>query len=184
MIHDQDLVDQLSKLPQERFAGEVFRVTGISADPLAFSLHGGRWAPPTHDGVDVPVLYTSMERDGALAEVVSYLMDLIPMPSHPLKVSRLRVSAAKMLRLVRIDLERLGVDMARYGERDYDRTQKIGAAVNFLGLDGLLTPSARWQCDNLVIFQSNHPLGEHLEVVDVESSVDWHAWARSKGLMT
>jgi RES domain len=100
MIHDQGLVDQLSALATERFGGEVFRATGRSADPLAFSVNGGRWAPPVREGVDVPVLYTSTERDGALAEVVSYLALLTPLPlSRPLKVSRLVVSTAKTLRL-------------------------------------------------------------------------------------
>lgn len=50
MIHDQGLVDQLSALATERFEGEVFRATGRSADPLAFSVNGGRWAPPARDG--------------------------------------------------------------------------------------------------------------------------------------
>ena len=54
MIHDQGLVDQLSALAVERFNGEVFRATGISADPLAFSVNGGRWAPAARDGADVP----------------------------------------------------------------------------------------------------------------------------------
>jgi hypothetical protein len=71
MIHDQGLVDQLSVLSVERFRGEVFRATGISTDPLASSVIGGRWAPGVRDGADVPILYTSFERDGALAEVVS-----------------------------------------------------------------------------------------------------------------
>ncbi len=139
MIHDQDLVDQLSALTVERFDGEVFRATGVGANPLAFSLNGGRWAPAAVDGTEVPVLYTSMERDGALAEVVSYLT----LPSKPLKVSRLGVSTMKTLRLARSSLEGLGVDMARYGERDYGQTQRIGAALSFLGLDGLIAPSAR-----------------------------------------
>jgi hypothetical protein len=38
MIHDQSLVDKLSALATERFEGEVFRATGISADALAFSV--------------------------------------------------------------------------------------------------------------------------------------------------
>ena len=139
MIHDQDLVDQLSGLAAEKFDGEVFRATGISADPLAFSANGGRWAPPAQDGADVPVLYTSMARDGALGEVISYLTLLTPLPlSRPLKVARLAVSTSKTLRLARGTLEGLGVDLARYGERDYARTQNIGAALAFLGLDGLI----------------------------------------------
>jgi hypothetical protein len=184
MIHDQGLVDQLSILPTERFEGEVFRATGITADPLAFSVNGGRWAPPARDGADVPVLYTSMLRDGALAEVVSYLTLLTPLPlSRPLKVSKLGVSTAKTLHLARVNLEELGIDMARYGERDYARTQNIGAALAFLGLDGLIAISARWKCDNLMIYQTNHLLlTERLEVIN-EERVDWGAWALLNGLM-
>ena len=52
--------------------------------------------------------------------------------------------------------------MARYGERDYAQTQNIGAAIAFLGLDGLITPSARWSCNNLMIFQTNHQPNERL----------------------
>jgi hypothetical protein len=110
---------------------------------LAFSVNGGRWAPAARDGADVPVLYTSMERNGALAEVVSYLVMLTPLPkSRPLKVSLLGVSTAKTLRLARVGLEGLSVDMARYGEREYGRTQIIGAALAFLGIDGLIAPCA------------------------------------------
>lgn len=184
MIHDQRLLDQLSGLATEKFDGEVFRATGISADPLAFSVNGGRWAPPARDGADVPVLYTSMARDGALGEVVSYLTLLTPLPlSRPLKVSRLGVSTGKTLRLACAGLEGFGVDMARYGERDYALTQNIGAALAFLGLDGLIAPSARWPCDNLMIYQTNHHLlTERLEVIEKEE-VDWGAWARSNGFL-
>ncbi len=183
MIHDQGLVDQISALAVERFDGEVYRATGVSADPLAFSFNGGRWAPPAQDDVDVPILYTSMERDGALAEVVSYLTLLTPLPSKPLKVARLGVSTAKTLRLARVSLEGLGVDMACYGDRGYGRTQSIGAALAFLGLDGLIAPSARWRCDNLMIYQTNHMLTERLEVIE-EEQVDWHAWARANGFIS
>ena len=183
MIHDQSLVDQLSALAVEPFKGEVFRATGISADPLAFSVNGGRWAPAARDGADVPVLYTSKTRDGALAEIVSYLTLLTPLPtSRPLKVSRLGVSTTKTLRLARVGLEALGVDMGRYGERDYGRTQVIGAALAFLGIDGLIAPSARWDCDNLMIFQTNHLLTERLEIVGKET-VDWAKWARANGFL-
>ena len=178
MIHDQNLVDQLSALTVEQFDGEVFRATGVSANPLAFSLNGGRWAPAALGGTDIPVLYTSMEHDGALAEVVSYLTLLTPLPSKPLKVSRLGVSTMKTLRLAHSSLEGLGVDVARYGERDYGQTQRIGAALSFLGLDGLIAPSARWRCDNLMIYQINHLLNERLDVIE-EQHIDWQAWARA-----
>jgi RES domain-containing protein len=182
MIHNQGLVDQLSALPVERFEGDVFRVRGASADPLASSVNGGRWAPPGN-GADVPILYTSLERDGALAEVVSYLAMLTPLPtSKPLKLSRLGVSTSRTLRLARVTLERLGVDMSQYGVRDYQRTQGIGAAIAFLDLDGLIAPSARWACDNLMIYTANHLLTERLELIDAEA-VDWGPWARAHGFL-
>ena len=183
MIHDQGLLDRLSARSVEPFRGEVFRATGVSTDPLASSVIGGRWAPGVRDGVDVPILYTSFQRDGALAEVVSYLLALTPLPrSRPLTVSRLAVSTSRTLRLVRGDLEELGVDMALYGKRDYVQTQSIGAALVFLGLDGLIAPSARWTCDNLMIFTENHALNERLDVVGSEQ-VEWGTWAQEKGLL-
>lgn len=183
MIHDQALVDRLSALPVSEFAGEVFRATRPSADPLAPSVSGGRWSPPPVGDTGVSALYTSLDSDGATAEVASFLADLTPPPRERLiKVSRLGVAFRKSLRLTRAGLPILGVDMARFGERDYSRTQQIGAALAFLGLDGLIAPSARWPCDNLVIFSDNHSIADRLEVID-HREVGWRAWATSKGMI-
>lgn len=98
MIHDQDLVDRLSRLHTERFEGEVFRATRIGADPTAASISGGRWAPPPQGDPGVYVLYTSLDRDGALAEVASFLAELTPIPGpRPIKVTRLAVSTARTM---------------------------------------------------------------------------------------
>jgi hypothetical protein len=129
------------------------------------------------------VLYTSLERDGAIAEVASFLADQNPPPrEQPVKISRLAVTASKTLHFVEADLEELGVESRRYGERDYSRTQEIGAALIFLGLDGLIAPSARWQCQNLMLFADNHHLAERLEVIDSEE-VGWRSWAVQHGLL-
>jgi RES domain len=184
MIHDQNLVDRLSELATERFEGEVFRATGISIDPVAPSISGGRWAPPPDGDPGIYVLYTSLDREGAIAEMCSFLADLTPIPKpRPIKVTRLAVTTSRTLRLGRADLTALGVDMDRYGERDYSRTQKIGAALAFLGFDGLIAPSARWTCDNLIIFIENHAPTERLEALR-EEEVDWHAWARNHGMLS
>ncbi|MCY4406362.1 MAG: RES family NAD+ phosphorylase [Rhodospirillaceae bacterium] len=183
MIHDPSLLDGLSEFGAERFEGEVFRATRTNADPVAASISGGRWAPPPDGNTGHSVLYTSLERDGALAEVASFLAQLTPIPGpRPIKVTRLAVATARTMRLVRADLGGLGVDLARFGERDYDRTQKIGAALVFLGFDGLIAPSARWSCDNLMIFGDNHALTEELEAVD-EELVEWRAWAQTHGML-
>ena len=183
MIHDQGLVDRLSELATERFEGEVFRATLIGADPTAPSISGGRWAPPPEGTPGIYVLYSSLERDGAIAEVVSFLADLTPIPGpRPIKVTRLAVVTTRTLHFARADLTTLGVDLTRYGERDYAQTQKIGAAVAFLGLDGLIAPSARWPCDNLMIFTENHALKERLEPI-AEEQVEWKAWAQAHGVI-
>ena len=177
MIHDQGLVDRLSGLATEAFDDLVYRATRVDADPTAPSINGGRWAPASNEDPGIFALYTSLERDGALAEVTSFLADLTPMPGpRPIKVTTLAVTTSRTLRLVRTDLERLDVDFARYGERDYARTQEIGGVLAFLGLDGLIAPSARWSCDNLVIFKENHGLDERLELISDEE-VEWRGWA-------
>ncbi len=183
MIHDQRLVDRLTKLPPRPFEEEVYRATRVTADPTAPSVSGGRWAPPPIVEPGIYVLYTSVVRDGAIAEVASFLAQLTPIPGpREIKVTRLAVTASRTLRLARANLESLGVDWTRYGERDYDRTQEIGAALAFLDLDGLVAPSARWPCDNFMIFTENHALSERLEPVD-EELVEWQAWARANGIL-
>ena len=171
MIHDPSLLDCLSAFDPERFEDEVFRATRTNADPVAASMSGGRWALPPDGDAGHFVLYTSLERDGAIAELASLLAGLTPIPgSRQIDVTRLAVSTSRTLRLVRTDLAALGVDLARYGERDYGRTQEIGAALVFLGFDGLIAPSARWSCDNLMIFGENHGLAETLEPIERRGS--------------
>ena len=183
MVHDQDLVDLLAESRTDPFTGEVFRATRMAADPTAPSISGGRWAPPPGDGPGIYVLYTSLNRDGAIAEVASFLAGLTPIPGpRPIKVTRLAATIARTLRLAFTDLTALGVDLNRYGERDYNRTQQIGAALAFLGLDGLIAPSARWSCDNLMIFGENHALTEKLDPLS-EEKIDWRAWAQDNDLI-
>lgn len=80
MIHDPGLLDRLDALPREAFEGEVFRGTRQNLDPLVGSYNGGRWMRP-----DVAsVLYTSLTRDGALAEIVFHWSQLDPRPTKPI----------------------------------------------------------------------------------------------------
>ncbi len=99
-----------------------------------------------------------------------------------IKDTRLGVSTARTLKLVRTSLATLGIDLARYGERDYTVTQKIGAALAFLGLDGLIAPSARWTCDNLMVSTENHTHSQQLDAIDAEE-IEWRAWARDHGMV-
>jgi hypothetical protein len=126
------------------------------------------------------VLYGAVEPDGAIAEINFHLsrgQSVFPSRmSHNL--FELAVSLPQTLVLADMEqLKRLGVDDRRYRELLYSRTQEIGAAAAFLGFDGLIAPSARWKCQNLVLF---------LDAVDLEEiktistrPVDWVAWRKS-----
>lgn len=174
MIIDPELTEKLSQFGAVEFSDKVFRATPKSIiDPLAPSRNGGRWMPREV----CPVLYTSCEREGALAEISFHFAQHKPLPSKPICLHRIDVATQKTLHLIVVDLEQLGVKMSNYNAVNYRCTQQIGSAVQFLGCDGLIVPSARWDCENLVIFSDNHPLENDLKLVDSEE-IDWKSWAR------
>ena len=101
---------------------------------------------------------------------------LSPRPTRPVMLHTLRVAVHRRMKLVRADLALLGVPESLYGGVNMPRTQEIGAAVEFLGCDGLLAPCARWACDNLILFPDRMGVDATLEIVRTEA-VDWAAWA-------
>jgi hypothetical protein len=76
-------------------------------------------------------------------------------------------------------LQPLGVDIAKYETFDYRGTQAIAAAAHFLEFDGLLVPSARASCSNLVVFLDRLIAGCELAVRATEV-VDWEEWKKSR----
>jgi hypothetical protein len=125
------------------------------------------------------VLYTSELRDGALAEI-GFRLSLEPVwPSliqHQIHI--LAVRAERTLRLVDMrELGNLGVDISRYETFEYDATQAIAAAAHFLEFDGMLVPSARFACSNLVLFTERVSHAGHLQLVSSED-VDWRDWQK------
>jgi RES domain-containing protein len=178
LIRDPHLIELLSKLPTQTFAGDVFRATRRSLIPTTPSTSGGRWSPRGGSAV----LYTSLARDGALAEIAFHWSRLTPLPQKPALIHKLGVQSENALRLVRTDLETLGVKTESYDEPNYGRTQEIGDVVSFIGCDGLIVPSARWKCENLILFTDNLALEVELEVKSVEE-VDWQDWAKTAGML-
>jgi glycerophosphoryl diester phosphodiesterase len=180
MIHDPELIDQIQKLPTTSFDDSVFRATGMNADPTAFSTNGGRWAAPEIEDGGFSILYTSLEGKGAVAEVASYLALLTPVPRKPLKLHTLGVSVDKALKVAVSDFEALGIDVGTYSQRNYERAQRVGAAINFLELDGLIAPSARWECDNLMIFANRHSMDLKLALSE-SKDVPFDDWIKLAG---
>jgi RES domain-containing protein len=171
--HDRELLDALEACPSEAFSGETWRVTAKGRDALRGSTAGGRWSPPG----EFEVLYTSLERTGALDEI-GYRLSLEPVWPSRLEHELHRIAARTSNSLRFADMGRLselGVDVRRYASFDYSVTQAIAAAAFFLDFDGLIVPSARSTALNLVIFRKELDVGERLKVAASEP-VDWSAW--------
>lgn len=128
------------------------------------------------------MLYTSLAREGALAEISFHWGQLTPRPSKPVIIHTLNVVTGRTLRLVRADLTTLGVTDTDYSIVNYHRTQQIGDAVQFLEFGRLIAPSARWPCDNLILFPDNMGDGALLTPASSES-VDRLFWATEHGLI-
>lgn len=126
------------------------------------------------------MLCTSLTGAGALAEI-GYRLSLEPVWPSRLE-HQLHTIAAKTERTLGFaDVARLGplgVDVAKYATFDYGATQAIAAAAHFLEFDGLIVPSARAPCFNLVIFLDRLTAGGRLEVMHTEP-VDWTAWRKA-----
>ena len=175
-VHDRSVLDALEKLDPEPFDSDVWRVARKGRDPLRGSSANGRWGAPG----ELEVLYTSEQRDGALAEV-GFRLSLEPVwPSliqHQIHI--LAVRAERTLRLVDMrELGNLGVDVARYETFEYGATQAIAAAASFLEFDGMLVPSTRFACSNLVLFTDRVSHTGHLLLVSSED-VDWPDWRKN-----
>ncbi len=172
---DIKLLDDIDAHLRHAHTGVVWRVVRNGSDPLQGRRSGSRWCNGAFD-----VLYTSLERDGAIAELYA-LLSLQPVfPSTiAFHVHRLRVSARQCLHLSELPmLARLGVDIDRYQDREYDKTQDIADAAYFLNFDSLLVPSARWHCTNAVLFTDRiEPARLTLEATEPDA-VDWDEWRR------
>jgi hypothetical protein len=170
-MNDDELREQLAGHAQTAFQGILYRATLPGRDPLTSSYRGGRWVPPDTKAV----LYTSTSRSGALAEIAFRLGLNTPIPKISIRVHSLSVSTAGVLALSMENLQKLDVDPSRFGQLDYDWTQKIGLAAFQIGATALQIPSARWPTDNLVIVDESV---SNTTVDLLESEVvNWIEWA-------
>jgi RES domain-containing protein len=171
-VHDRALLDALEAIAPQAFAGEAWRITRKGREALRGSAANGRWSP----GGEIEVLYTSLTRDGALAEI-GFRLSLEPVwPSRIAhQIHTIQARAGRTLRFADVaSLQPLGVDPARYATFDYAATQAIAAAAHFLELDGLIVPSARAPCSNLVVFM-DRVATDSLDLRHTQD-VDWAAW--------
>ena len=105
------------------------------------------------------------------------------MSSSHVLLNRLFVSLDNVLELDINRLSALGLDNPLASRPSNTLAQSIGEAAFMLDFQGLLVPSARWDCANLVVFLDHRSfdIDKHLLFKDA-TDVNWPAWrsARSK----
>jgi RES domain-containing protein len=163
----------------------VWRVVTDGANPLRPSRAGGRWDDGTFD-----VLYTSSERDGALAEAWFHLSRGQPViPSRISKrIHRIKIELDRVLDLsIQGKLAALGMDMSNYGRpsyaqrvQEYPPPQQLAEIAFFYEYEAIIVPSARWPTSNVVVLTEN-ARPDQVEGLDSEP-VELAAWyeARSR----
>lgn len=176
-VHSRAILDALDAIKPVQFNSTVWWITRTGRDATQASSASGRWSP----GATIEVLYTSLEPDGARAEI-GYRLSLEPVwPSRiQHEIHELTAQCDRTLKFADIaSLAPLGVDVAQYKSFDYTATQALAAAAHFLEFDGLLVPSARHNSTNLVLFMDRSRAG----TLDVKSTktVDWDVWRRQQG---
>jgi RES domain-containing protein len=170
-VHDRSILDALENIDPEALKKVVWRVARKGRDPLRGAIANGRWNAIG----EFEVLYTSLEADGAVAEV-GHRLSLEPV--WPSKIEhqlhRLEVKTERALRLDSLpQLERLGVDIKRFESFEYAATQAIAAAAHFLEFDAMTVPSARYNATNLVVFLDR--IQTSPELLSSEE-IDWAKW--------
>jgi RES domain-containing protein len=175
-VRDIALIDTIEAKPRVPFSGDVWRVTREGRDPALGGPSNSRWCNGAFD-----MLYTSQEKDGAIAEIHAFLSEQPVFPSKLRFIAhRLKVQASRTLRIADLQaLEALGVDVARYSSRDYVRTQAIADAACFLDFDGLIAPSARWNCQNIMLFTQRLGADQIVLAGSEQMPVDFAGWRRS-----
>ena len=180
---DRELIDAIDALVAAPFEGTAWRITSEGRSPTNFASGGNRWDDGSFD-----VLYTSLEREGALAEMRFHLSRGQPViPSkRSYHLHELRVQIRGVIDLTDWDLlSRFGVEEAKFGrlpylkrDGEYAACQRIGEVVNFLGGDdesepsGFMVPNARRAGTNLVILGS-YVDADDLNHVKDHGPIDW-----------
>jgi RES domain-containing protein len=177
---DHTLIDAIEVIAPVSYTGNVWRIVKEGRDPLEGRASGGRWDDGSFD-----VLYTSLAREGALAEMYFHLRR--GQPIFPSKVRyelfEITLTFHRALRLLDLSaLEKLGVQVEHFGKLSYEgrageypRTQDIAEIAHFLEYDGLLVPSARHDCQNAIVFCDQHGLADR-EVHKAHGLIDRTQW--------
>jgi RES domain-containing protein len=149
MIYRPEMLDILQSAAASAWNGTVYRHMFGAHSPARTNTEGARW-----NALGLAAIYASCERETALAErTITSAFQPLP-PSVKRTLFTIRGCLKNVIDLTAAELlPRLGITDDVLSSIDHLPCRTIGAAVNWLGHEGLLVPSARRRGGtNLVIF--------------------------------
>lgn len=152
MIYPPDMLDILQSALVSAWSREVYRHMFGSHPPARGNTTGARW-----NDTNVQAIYTSCERETALAEAEYYIAVQPLRPRAKRTLYTINVSLQNVLDLTATGLlDRLGITADVLSGTDHTPCRTVGGAVSWLGHDGLLVPSVRRAGGtNLVIYRQD-----------------------------
>jgi RES domain-containing protein len=170
-VSAQELVALVDSLGATTLETVAFRHVSVGANPRSGTgarIHGGRWNPPNsfaalYLGLDVETVADEFHR-------LARRQGLTPDDFLPRELHRFEVRLAAALDL-RGDEARQAVDLSDRQLRGDDphRCQGIGEAAHYLGLEGIVAPSAAGPGTVLAIFLERLRPGSVLEPLSSET---------------
>jgi RES domain-containing protein len=164
MVYPPQLLDRLQAVGGSPWSGRAFRHMFADYPPDAENTRGARWNP-----AEVAAIYTSLTRDGVLAEA-EHQIALQPIPPRVQRtVYEIEIALANVLDLTDPQaLDSIDLTVDDIAGDDMNACQQIGAAAAWLEHDGILVPSARSGATNLVILAANRQRDARFDVLASE----------------
>lgn len=158
MSLDDELLSRVDGLGGRPWTGETYRYAAVRRDPLSGAgarLFGGRWNPKDI----VATIYLATPVGTCLGELeraaASQQVDVSTMLGVSYRLHHVAVSALPVLDLsIPAALDAVGLTTDDIADEDWSACQAVGHAAWFLGLGGVLAPSAVGRGLVLAAFES------------------------------
>jgi RES domain-containing protein len=167
MVYEPSLLDKLEEVGGASLDSIVWRHMFNGLDPARANTRGARWNPP-----GVAAIYTSLQRETALAEAEYAIASQPVRPSTGRQLYQVRVTVTKVIDLSDRDLlAEVNVGEEQLVAVSQDACRTVGGAVHWLGYDGLVVPLAR---TNLVLYADRLDVDAAFEVLAREDIGEGH----------
>jgi RES domain-containing protein len=153
-VVDHQLLARVDALNPVALSTQAFRHVAHDRHPLSGAgarLHGGRWNPPD----SFSTLYLALEHQTTVSEFyrLAARQGRAPEDFLPRRMYRYEVALSAVLDL-RDPVARASLNLseAELGANDATQCQQIGKSAHYLGLEGILAPSAAGEGTVLAVF--------------------------------